>query len=149
VCGGFTPLFSKTTSPGGVESPHPKICRPLKRAQILINYRQPSPEGLGYFQSSADADDSSLRRPVRGDIKNSMATNPKSIEGIYKHGKVELLETPDDVDEARVIVTFIPENSVDLSKRGIDESQAANLRARLQTFAEDWERPEMGAYDAL
>ena len=32
-----------------------------------------------------------------------MATNPKSIEGIYKEGKIELLETP-DVDEARVIV---------------------------------------------
>ena len=78
-----------------------------------------------------------------------MATNQKTFEGIYKRGKVELLETPDDVDEARVIVTFIPEDSVDLVPRGIDESQAANLRARLQTFAEDWERPEMGAYDAL
>ncbi len=78
-----------------------------------------------------------------------MATNPKSIEGIYKEGKVELLETPDDVDEARVIVTFIPKDSVELAERGIDESHASNLRARLQTFAEDWERPEMGAYDAL
>ena len=78
-----------------------------------------------------------------------MATNPKSIEGIYKHGKVELLETPDDVDEARVIVTFVPEGSVDLAERGIDEADAANLRARLATFAEDWEQPEMGAYDAL
>jgi len=78
-----------------------------------------------------------------------MATNSKSIEGIYKEGKVELLETPDDVEESRVIVTFVPEGSVDLGERGIDESQAANLRARLQTFAEDWECPEMGAYDAL
>ncbi|PYS23060.1 MAG: hypothetical protein DMF72_10775 [Acidobacteria bacterium] len=77
-----------------------------------------------------------------------MATNPKSIEGIYKHGKVELLETP-DVDEARVIVTFVPEGSVDLAARGIDEAAAVNLRVRLATFAEDWERPEMGAYDAL
>lgn len=78
-----------------------------------------------------------------------MATNQKTFEGIYKEGKVVLLETPDDVDEARVIVTFIPADSVDLAPRDIDESQAANLRARLQTFAEDWERPEMGAYDAL
>jgi hypothetical protein len=78
-----------------------------------------------------------------------MATNPKSIEGIYKHGKIELLETPEDVDEARVIVTFVPEGLVDLAECGIDESDAANLRARLATFAEDWERPEMGAYDAL
>lgn len=78
-----------------------------------------------------------------------MAINRKSIEGIYKHGKVELLETPNDVEEARVIVTFVPKDSVDLAERGIDESDAANLRARLATFAEDWERPEMGAYDAL
>jgi len=78
-----------------------------------------------------------------------MATNPKSIEGIYKEGKVVLLETPDNVDEARVIVTFIPEGSVDLAKRGLDESQVVNLRSRLRTFAEDWDRPEMGAYDAL
>jgi hypothetical protein len=86
---------------------------------------------------------------VRGAINNPMATEQKSFEGIYKHGKIELLETPEDVDEARVIVTFVPEGSVDLAERGIDESDAANLRARLATFAEDWERPEMGAYDAL
>lgn len=78
-----------------------------------------------------------------------MSTNSKSIEGIYRNGKIELLETPTDVDEARVIVTFVPEGSIDLSDRAIDEAAAANLRARLQTFAEDWERPEMGAYDAL
>ena len=78
-----------------------------------------------------------------------MSTNSKSIEGVYRNGKIELLETPADVDEARVIVTFFPEGSIDLSDRGIDEAAAANLRVRLQTFAEDWERPEMGAYDAL
>jgi hypothetical protein len=78
-----------------------------------------------------------------------MSTNSKSIEGIYRNGKVELLETPTDVDEARVIVTFVAEGSIDLSDRGIDEPAAANLRARLQSFAEDWDRPEMGAYDAL
>lgn len=41
------------------------------------------------------------------------------------------------------------ENSVDLASRGIDEAQAAELRSRLQTFAEDWNRPEMAAYDEL
>ena len=78
-----------------------------------------------------------------------MSSNPKTVEGIFRDGKVELFETPDDVDEARVIVTFLPEGSVNLSARGIDEAQAASLRARLRAFAEDWERPEMGAYDAL
>ena len=78
-----------------------------------------------------------------------MSTDPKSVEGIFRGGRVELLETPADVEEARVIVTFLPEGTVNLSERGIDEGQAASLRARLRSFNEDWERPEMGVYDAL
>ena len=39
------------------------------------------------------------------------------------------------------------ENSViALHDRGIDEAQAADLRSRLRTFAEDWERPEAAIY---
>jgi hypothetical protein len=63
---------------------------------------------------------------------------------------MELLETPDDLEESRVIVTFLPSpGQVDLRERGIDEVQAADLRARLKSFSEDWERPEMAGYDAL
>ena len=36
---------------------------------------------------------------------------------------------------------------VDLRERGIDEAQAADLRTRLKTFAEDWDRPEAAIYD--
>jgi hypothetical protein len=36
---------------------------------------------------------------------------------------------------------------VDLRSRGISEAQAANLRTRLKTFAQDWDRPEMSVYD--
>jgi hypothetical protein len=36
---------------------------------------------------------------------------------------------------------------VDLRSRNIDETQAADLRARLKTFAEDWDRPETAIYD--
>jgi hypothetical protein len=38
-------------------------------------------------------------------------------------------------------------NGIDLSARGIDETQAADLRARLKTFTEDWERSEADIYD--
>ncbi|BDI16466.1 hypothetical protein ANSO36C_22680 [Nostoc cf. commune SO-36] len=31
----------------------------------------------------------------------------KSVEGVYKHGKIELVELPLDVSESRVIVTFL------------------------------------------
>ena len=71
-----------------------------------------------------------------------------TIEGMYRDGKVELSETPRGVGEdTPVIVTFLPTHSIDLQKRGIDKVQAADLRERLATFAEDWESPEMSIYD--
>jgi len=73
-----------------------------------------------------------------------------AVEGIYRDGKIELLETPPDVEEARVVVTSLPEgHRVDLRARGFSEPEIAALRARLSSFAEDWERPEMDVYDAL
>ena len=36
---------------------------------------------------------------------------------------------------------------VELHDRGIDEVQAADLRARLKSFAVDWDRPEAAIYD--
>jgi hypothetical protein len=72
----------------------------------------------------------------------------KTIEGIYRNGKIELAETPGDVpDEARVIVTFLEPRWIDLQSRGIDEVQAAELRAQLAAFAEDWDSPEMDIYN--
>ena len=78
----------------------------------------------------------------------------KSVEGIYKDGKVELLEQPEALTETRVIVTFLPENesntgTVNLRERGIDQAQAAELRWRLGAIAEDWNAPGMEAYDNL
>ena len=71
-----------------------------------------------------------------------------SVEGVYSNGKIELSETPNDVCEgARVIVTFLSPGSIEKRERGIDESQAADLRARFSTFAEDWESLEMSIYD--
>lgn len=74
----------------------------------------------------------------------------QSVEGIYRNGKVELLEAAPAVAESRVIVTFLSGNgSVDLAARQIGPQQAASLRARLKPFESDWQRPEMDAYDAL
>jgi hypothetical protein len=73
----------------------------------------------------------------------------KSVEGVYRDGKVELTEIPTEIIEARVIVTFLPAGEVRLKDRGIDPDQAASLRARLRSFEEDWEAPGMEAYDAL
>jgi hypothetical protein len=73
----------------------------------------------------------------------------QSIEGVYRDGKIELLEPPPSTVGGKVIVIFLQSESVDLAARGIHEDQAADLRRRLGTFAEDWDRPEMDVYDAV
>ena len=75
----------------------------------------------------------------------------RSVEGVYRDGKVELIEPAPPGAAGRVIVTFVssPVAVVDLAGRGVSAEQAADLRRRLTTFAEDWQRPEMDAYDAL
>ena len=74
-----------------------------------------------------------------------------SVQGIYRGGKVELTEAPKGMhDPTPVIVTFLNGNgaaTVDLQAHGIDEQQAAELRARLGAFAEDWNSPAMDSYD--
>ena len=71
-----------------------------------------------------------------------------SIEGIYRKGKIELKEAPPGVqDDTPVIVTFLRSGRTDLRKRGIDRAAAADLRARLSAFAEDWDSPEMDIYN--
>lgn len=39
--------------------------------------------------------------------------------------------------------------TINLAEHGIAQEQAAELRSRLQSFAEDWNRPEMAIYDEL
>ena len=71
-----------------------------------------------------------------------------AIQGIYRDGKIQLTEAPRNVsDNTPVIVTFLTPGKIDLSVRGIDEAQAADLRTRLTTFAEEWDSPEMDVYD--
>lgn len=74
----------------------------------------------------------------------------KSVEGIYRNGKVETIEPLEEAEGARVIVTLVrPQAPVDLAGSGVSEEQAADLRRRLAAFAEDWDRPEMSVYDEL
>jgi hypothetical protein len=62
---------------------------------------------------------------------------------------VELTKVPSDLhEEMRVLVTFLKPQSIDLRARGIDEARAAELRASIAMFAEDWDSPEMAIYDA-
>ena len=72
----------------------------------------------------------------------------KSIEGVFRDGRIELLEPAPQSGESRVLVTFFPSGKgVLLKDRGIDQAQAADLRGRLATFSTDWSAPEMDIYD--
>ena len=71
-----------------------------------------------------------------------------TVEGTYENGKVRITKKPARVKRARVLVTFLPAGQIDLRARGIDRKQARELRARVKTFADDWNRPEMEIYDA-
>ena len=72
----------------------------------------------------------------------------KVIEGIYRGGKIELAEpTTGIAEETPVLVTFVEPSAVSLRSLGIDAGQAAEVSARLATFAEDWDSPEMSIYD--
>lgn len=71
-----------------------------------------------------------------------------TIQGVYRDGKVILATVPSNVrEEMDVIVTFFEPDTLDLRTRGIGETQAADLRARLASFVEDWTNPEMDVYD--
>ena len=72
----------------------------------------------------------------------------RSIQGVYRHGEIHLVERPDDLgDDVPVIVTFLEPGVVDLRQYGIDLEAAAQLRERLAPFASDWDAPEMEIYD--
>jgi hypothetical protein len=71
-----------------------------------------------------------------------------SLHGVYRKGKIEIEQPPMEIrDETLVIVTFLTEVDINLPERGIDKKQARLLRAQLETFTEDWDAPEMSAYD--
>lgn len=71
----------------------------------------------------------------------------QTVEGIYKNGQITLIEAPPDVTESKVLVTFLESRQIDLPERGIDKEQAALLRAKFNTIADDWNRPENDIYD--
>jgi hypothetical protein len=72
-----------------------------------------------------------------------------SVQGVYRDGKIELLEKPPDVKEAQVIVTFMPAaNSRPVPPKFTPE-ELAELRGKFAAWEEDWNAPGMEAYDNL
>ena len=48
-----------------------------------------------------------------------------TVEGIYRNGQVELIESPNNLLEGtRIIVTFLETKTIDLASQSIDKAQA-------------------------
>ena len=74
----------------------------------------------------------------------------KSVEGIYRNGRIELLEPLTEAEGSRVIVTWVsPDEPVGLRKKKIDKPQAADQRHPLLQFAEAGDRPKAAIDDEL
>ena len=72
----------------------------------------------------------------------------RTVQGVYRSGEVSLQEMPEGVqDGVPVLVTFLGPAEIDLAELGIGREAAADLRARLATFAAEWDSPEMDIYD--
>jgi hypothetical protein len=71
----------------------------------------------------------------------------QTVEGIYRNGKVELLQTPENIDDARVIVTFLVDDSDAARHPQLSPEELADLRGKLAAWEEDWNAPGMEAYD--
>lgn len=85
--------------------------------------------------------DRDLSDIVNEAISNYLEINQKLLTESTKN--IEKPKACDLINEGQ------KKESIDLQSRGINREQAANLRARLQSFAEDWNCPEMDVYDAL
>jgi hypothetical protein len=71
----------------------------------------------------------------------------QSVEGVFRNGKVELVEEPMNIREARVIVTFLPGAIGPEGGPWYTPEEVADLRGKLAAWEEDWNAPGMEAYD--
>ena len=69
-----------------------------------------------------------------------------TAEGIYKDGKIELLETVSEVKQSKVLITFLESSDVNLRTLGISKEKASELREKFATF-EDWNDPSLDVYN--
>ena len=71
----------------------------------------------------------------------------KAVQGVYRDGKVELLETPLGVKEAKVVVTFLPVKGESRVDPPLTEEEIDDLRFKLAAWEEDWNAPGMEVYE--
>jgi hypothetical protein len=71
----------------------------------------------------------------------------KTIPGTYRSGVVHLAESPPDLPESPVLVTFLKTEAGQANVPALTPEQTAELRGKLAAWEEDWNAPGMEAYD--
>lgn len=69
-----------------------------------------------------------------------------TVEGVYKDGKVVLLEEIATPMQSKVLITFLDNTDIQLSTLGIEQSEATELRNKFASF-EDWNDPALDIYN--
>ncbi len=69
-----------------------------------------------------------------------------TVEGVYKDGKVVLLEEVSAPKQSKVLITFLENTDIQLSTLGIEQGEAAELRDKFASF-EDWNDPSLDIYN--
>jgi hypothetical protein len=79
---------------------------------------------------------------VRGTTTAAGVKVLTAVEGIYKDGEVELLERPEGLREARVVVTFLPPASNELSREEARDRMLSRMRAGIPLGGAPYPRRE-------
>ncbi len=72
----------------------------------------------------------------------------KTIPGTFKSGEVHLAESVPDLPEGPVLVTFLSPSVSEWGAPSLTPQQVAELRGKLAAW-EDWNAPDMDAYDGI
>ncbi|MEK7684079.1 MAG: hypothetical protein AAB466_01510 [Verrucomicrobiota bacterium] len=71
----------------------------------------------------------------------------KTLPGTFHSGVVHLAESPSDLPEGPVLVTFLKTDAIQPSGPALTRDQTAELRGKIAAWEEDWNAPGMEAYD--
>ena len=71
----------------------------------------------------------------------------QTVEGIFRNGKIELLEEPANVVESPVFVTFLPSALGSEGGPSFTVDEVADLHGKPAAWEGDWNAPGMEAYD--
>lgn len=71
----------------------------------------------------------------------------RTVPGTFKSGVVQLAESPSDLPEGPVLVTFLKPDAELPTAPSLTLEQTAELRGKFAAWEEDWNAPGREVYD--